>query len=498
MGVGVPWAPDGHYVSPYANTLADLMLRGGQQRADALRRSGEISGQMWQGVGNAVAGTLGALAKSREEAPIRALEEKAKGLDVQVKQGELAGQQRVVADAHALDTAMGSGDDPALIEQQLPGHLRLPFREAWQKSETAKQTLADAKVKYQLALHDSIGAEAHGLTIVGAHTNPEAVSALLADAKSQGDPDADRYLSALQQNPASAGDIVNALVGRSEKQRTLTGQEADRTLRQTTEQRAAAQAAATTANLQADNLRADAAATETARHNKAMELRPVAGAVGATDVADAVQGMMDGTNPPLLPGRASKEYTSMLAEAKRRGYDLATAATDWVATQKHIATLNGAQQLRLNQSISALPELLDTVDALASKWKGGKFPPLNRANLALAKNGAYGQDVASVARQLDSQIADVTADLGSVYMGGNSPTDQALGLAAKSLSGDWSEKVLHDMVSLARGNVTIRRNSIKNVGVQGASESNPYAPPAQAPAASPNAKDPLGILGGAK
>lgn len=205
------------------------------------------------------------------------------------------------------------------------------------------------------------------------------------------------------------------------------------------------------------------------------------------DVKESVAGMKDGTLPPMMPGRATKEYLATMAEAHRQGYDLQAAVTDWNATQKHVATLNGQQQTRLNQSINALPDLLDTVDALASKWKGGQFPVLNKANLALAKNGAYGDDVATVARQLDSQIADVTADLGNVYMGGNSPTDQSLALAGKSLSGDWSEKVLHDMVTLARNNVTIRQNSIRNTGVQGASPDNPYVPPSAtttAPAAS--------------
>ena len=210
---------------------------------------------------------------------------------------------------------------------------------------------------------------------------------------------------------------------------------------------------------------------------------PAMTADAANDVKEAVAGMKDGTIPPQLPGRATKEYTATLAEAHRQGYDLQAAVTDWNATQKHIATLNGQQQTRLQQSINALPELLDSVDALASKWKGGKFPPLNRVNLALAKNGAFGDDVASVARQLDSQIADVTSDLGAVYMGGNTPTDQALQLAGKALSGDWSEKVLHDLVARARSNVAIRSNSIKNTGVAGASANNPYAPPAAAPAA---------------
>jgi len=213
----------------------------------------------------------------------------------------------------------------------------------------------------------------------------------------------------------------------------------------------------------------------------------------ADDVKQAVAAMKEGSVPPMLPGRASKEYIATMAEARRQGYDLAKAATDWTATQKHIATMNGAQQLRLNQAINSLPDMLDKVDALASQWKGGRFPVLNKANLALAKGGAYGSEVASVANQLDAQIADVTADLGNVYMGGNSPTDHALGLAGKSLSADWDEKVLHDMVKLAKTNVTIRSNSIKNTGVAGASDTNPYAAPQAAPTA-PKA-DPLGLFG---
>lgn len=255
-----------------------------------------------------------------------------------------------------------------------------------------------------------------------------------------------------------------------------------------TQDRLAKQAQATADRQAETDKRLEAAAAETARHNRAMENRPTGGAVsaaGADDVKLAVQAMKEGTVPPMLPGRASKEYMATMAEAKRQGYDLAKAATDWTATQKHIATMNGAQQLRLNQAINALPELLDSVDALASQWKGGRFPILNKANLALAKNGAFGQDVASVANRLDAQIADVVSDLGNVYMGGNSPTDHALSLAQKSLSSDWSEKVLHDMVKTAKDNVIIRRNSIANTGVAGASPDNPYAPPQQPVAVTP-------------
>ena len=214
---------------------------------------------------------------------------------------------------------------------------------------------------------------------------------------------------------------------------------------------------------------------------------PVAGGSGGSDIREAVKGMKDGTLPPQMPGRASKDYTAIMAEAHRQGFDLAGAATDWAATQKHIASMNSNQQLRLNQSINQLPELLDSIDVLADKWKGGRFPLLNKANLALAKNGAWGPEVASVAVQLDAQIAHLTADLANVYMGGNSPTDHALDLAAKSLNASWDQKVLKDMTAMARKNVQIRRNSINNTGVEGASPNNPYAPQQQAaPVAAPS------------
>jgi hypothetical protein len=210
----------------------------------------------------------------------------------------------------------------------------------------------------------------------------------------------------------------------------------------------------------------------------------------ATAIGDAI---IAGEQPPDTRGlyRAGPKVRAYLA---KKGFNLATAFTDWQATQKHVASLNNAQQTRLNQSINALPDLLDSVDAIASKWKGGKFPTLNKANLALAKGGAYGPEVASVANQLETQIADVVSDLGNVYMGGNSPTDHALGLAGKSLSAEWDEKVLHDMVKLAKSNVLIRRNSINTTGVAGASAGNPYGAQPVAPPTPPAGKvDPLGL-----
>jgi hypothetical protein len=204
----------------------------------------------------------------------------------------------------------------------------------------------------------------------------------------------------------------------------------------------------------------------------------------ATDPSAIAKAIIAGDLPPVISDYGRAVQGAVATALAKQGFDLSAARTDWNATQKHIQTMNGAQQLRLNQAINSLPDMLDNVDALSKQWKGGNFAILNRANVALAKGGAYGPKAASIANQLDAQIADVVADLGNVYMGGNSPTERALELAGKSLKSEWSEQVLIDMVGLARKNVLIRRNSINATGVQGASEDNPYGfqgRPAQAP-----------------
>ena len=194
-----------------------------------------------------------------------------------------------------------------------------------------------------------------------------------------------------------------------------------------------------------------------------------------SDVKETVQGMKDGTIPPQLPSRASREYTALTAEAHRQGFDLAKANQDWTATQRYLGTLNGQQQTRLRQAVSFTRESVPTIRALVNQWDAGRFPVLNSANLKLAMNGAYGQQAASVATRLNAQIADLTSELGTVYKGGNSSTDESLKLAAENLKSDWSKKVALDALDQIDRNLTIRENSMRNVGVAGISD-NQYAP----------------------
>jgi hypothetical protein len=98
----------------------------------------------------------------------------------------------------------------------------------------------------------------------------------------------------------------------------------------------------------------------------------------------------------------------------------------------------------------------------------------NRAALQTAKNlpGKAG----AAAQALDTQIADMVSELGQVYMGGNSPTDHALELAQRNLSGDWNQQQFDAAIKLLQTNLGYRVNSIMNAGIAGETPGSPYTP----------------------
>jgi hypothetical protein len=210
--------------------------------------------------------------------------------------------------------------------------------------------------------------------------------------------------------------------------------------------------------------------------DKAPQVRvSVAGpASGKSDVQETVAGWADGTLPPVISGRASKDYNALMAEAHRQKFDLAKANQDWTATQKYLGTLNGAQQTRLRQATEQVSETVPLVRALVTEWDSAGIPYLSAANLAAAKKGAYGNKAQSLANRLDAQIADMTSELGTVYKGGNSSTDESLKLAARNLQGDWSRKAALDALDQIEQNIKYRRNSMKLGPVT--DSNNHYAP----------------------
>ena len=237
-------------------------------------------------------------------------------------------------------------------------------------------------------------------------------------------------------------------------------------------------------------IKTDGTSTETPLQSKGKTKTVAAAPAGSTpdDAKLIAQGIIEGRQPPLTTG-LYRNAAPVRAELERSKYDLATAQRDYTAVQRHLATLNGAQQERLRQAISFTSDSLDNIDSLYKEWQSTglatKFKSLNKITLAAAKQlpGHPGE----VATALEAQINDLTSELGTVYKGGNASTDESLRLAAENLKGSWNEETFKRNVEQIRKNLQIRRNSVMTSAPAGVSENSPYFPPSEKPAPSPTA-----------
>lgn len=197
--------------------------------------------------------------------------------------------------------------------------------------------------------------------------------------------------------------------------------------------------------------------------------------VYSKEATSMANGIMGGIIPPKVQGfgmsRVAPQVYAMLAD---NGFDLATAQQDYDATKKYLGTLNGAQQVRLRQAVSFTWDSLDVVERLAKQWDAGRYPILNSVNIKAALNGVYGADAQKIATALKTQIADLVSELGTVYKGGNSSTDESLKLAAENLKAEWSYDQLVNNVELIRENLRYRQNSMKFSGAAGVAAKSPY------------------------
>jgi hypothetical protein len=236
---------------------------------------------------------------------------------------------------------------------------------------------------------------------------------------------------------------------------------------------------------------------ERVRHDKAMEARAKAASGGGDggDVKAIVDAMESGDQPPTTTG-LYKIGAAVRGEAARRHIPLARMEQDWKATERYMSTLNGPQQTRLRQDISTVSDSLDKVEGLYNEWetlaRTSGYRKLNKATLEAMKQlpGRAG----AVAQALEAQIADTTAGLGTIYMGGNSPTDHSLELAGHSLSSDWNDETFREGLKQAKENVKIRNNSIIHSRPAGVSADSPYVPKDSAAPSAVKEKDPLGIF----
>lgn len=195
------------------------------------------------------------------------------------------------------------------------------------------------------------------------------------------------------------------------------------------------------------------------------------------DAKEIARSIVDGEQPPDLKG-LYRMQAPVRAELSRMGYNLAGAERDWTATQQHLRTLNGQQQTRVMEALTSLDSMLPAVQDAFDQWKATGLPTGFKAynGAALRAAAALPGEKGVAAQNLLTYINDTVSETGYIYMGGNSPTDHALRLAEQNLSGDWNEEQFKNAIGILKKNLDIRRNSIINSPIIGASQGSTYLP----------------------
>jgi hypothetical protein len=207
------------------------------------------------------------------------------------------------------------------------------------------------------------------------------------------------------------------------------------------------------------------------------ESRPVTYMGGSDDAKAIADEIAAGRQPPTTKGlyRLGGPVRANLAKMQ---FNLAGAEVDWNAVQKHMAAINNSQQLRMRQAVEKIEPHVNLIEGLYSKLEKTGLPTGFSAwnKLALATASRLPGETGSLARNIEAQINDLSAELGTIYMGGNTPTDHALKQALTNLSGTWNPQTFHEAVRLIKENVDMRRQSIRFTGPAGVPKDSPYIP----------------------
>jgi hypothetical protein len=189
-------------------------------------------------------------------------------------------------------------------------------------------------------------------------------------------------------------------------------------------------------------------------------------------IADSIE---NGTQSPMLTGMYHMGPL-VRAELSKRNVNLSAMQMDWQSIQHYLTTLNAPQQVRLRQNIQTLRASIPKVRQLYDEWQQTGLPSgykiYNRAALMAATNlpGEQGK----AAQNLLSQINDMSAELGGVFMGGNGNTDHSLQLGAENLKGEWNPETFNGALKLIEDNMKIRYNSIMTTEPMGVRPGSPY------------------------
>lgn len=237
-------APAQGYSSPHTRSIADLVRRGGDIQADTTARRGEISGRMWQGIGETAGNFLSQLGEENWKGPERQrqidAQKKREALDVASAEQAIA-EKKAKAETITKETGIQAQIGvyrSRAMKQNEDGTWALDLSNLRQQMESAglgdrmdeieqryvdiqKDTLSHSLTKKQLAAIEDTAFAKMGRMIQDMGNTPEAFSAAAAHFTQNGmlsDNQIAKYVERAEKDPQAIGQIAAGLASLDRKE----------------------------------------------------------------------------------------------------------------------------------------------------------------------------------------------------------------------------------------------------------------------------------------
>ena len=185
-------------------------------------------------------------------------------------------------------------------------------------------------------------------------------------------------------------------------------------------------------------------------------------------IEDDVEGIATGKLPPdLTKVVARRDLTTVAGKLAKRGLDLKQLALDYQAEQSFIKSINSTQQVRLRQLIPSVTQGIGELDNLNEEFKRTGVKAFNKATMEYYANGGGTKKQQELSQKFISQMTVLADEMGSIFMGGNTPTDRSLDMAQKLFRGDFNDTAVKAANEQVKRNLGYRANAIESVSAIG-------------------------------
>lgn len=176
---------------------------------------------------------------------------------------------------------------------------------------------------------------------------------------------------------------------------------------------------------------------------------------GGGDADVIADGVENGSVPPIPQFWPFRQRGQVTAALVKRGFNMTGAQFSYQQAMKLLSAGANSQVIRTRAGIVSANLALDRADQLATEWKAGGYPPLQRAKLLAISNGPDGPQK-TLATQLLAQVQEATAQMGTVIQGSPALASHSLDVANAQLNADWDESTFHAAVKQAKDNMSYR------------------------------------------